>query len=99
MLVSEPGLSSCVAQIWRQRGGRSPAVLHRKTPQAGDDIVITDQFRRTVRAFHSKNDLRRLVVVVDVEVERALAGDLDLLYAVVAASRTCSTTGNDPWPI
>jgi hypothetical protein len=62
------------------------AVLQRETHQAGDDVVETDELRRTVRAFDSKVDFCRLFVVVDAEVEGALAGDLDLLGDVVSAA-------------
>ncbi len=59
------------------------AVLQRKTHQAGDHVVETDQFRRTVRAFHAQKDFCWVVVVMHADVERALAGNSDFLRDVV----------------
>jgi hypothetical protein len=55
------------------------AVLQRETHQAGNHVVEADQFRRTVRAFHSKKNFCRLLVVMDADVKRALAGDFDFM--------------------
>ena len=59
-------------------------VLQRETHQAGKHVVEADQFSRTVRAFHSKKNFCRLLVVMDADVKRALAGDFDFLCDVVA---------------
>ena len=53
------------------------AVLQGETHQAGNDIVETDQFRRTVRTFHAQEDFCWLFVIMDADVEGALAGDFD----------------------
>ena len=50
-------------------------VLQGETHQAGDHVVQTDQFRGAVWTFHSKKDFCRLLVIMDADVERALAGD------------------------
>jgi hypothetical protein len=41
------------------------AVLQGETHQAGDDIVETDQFRGTVRAFQAKEYLSWMFVVMN----------------------------------
>jgi len=61
------------------------AVLQGYAHQAGDNVVETDQFRSAVGPFEAKKDFCGVFVVMDAEVERALAGDLDLLCDVIAA--------------
>jgi hypothetical protein len=70
------------------------AVLQRETHQAGDDVVETDQFRRTVWAFHAEKDFCRSCVVMHADVERAPIGNSDFLRDVVAASRKKATGGD-----
>ena len=63
------------------------AILQGDAHQASDDIVQADQFRGTVRAFQSKKDFRRSGVIVDADVERALASDPDLLRDMISPGR------------
>ena len=51
------------------------AVLQGKAHQAGYHVVEADQFRGTVRTFHAKKDFCWLFVIMNAEVERAVAGD------------------------
>ena len=51
----------------------APAVLQRKTHQADDDVVETDQVRSAVGSF------------MDADVEGALSGDFDFLGDMIAA--------------
>ena len=61
------------------------AVLQGKTRHVGDYIVETDQFRGTVQTIHTKKNFCWLRIVMDAEVERALAGDPNFLCDVVSA--------------
>jgi hypothetical protein len=78
---------------WREFGAgeeithflKRSAALQRKTHQAGDDVIEADQFRGTVRAFDTKKDFCWLCIVMGANVERALAGDPDLLRDVIPA--------------
>jgi len=60
------------------------AVLQREAHQAGDDVVEADQFGGTVWTLHAEEDFRWMFVVMDAEVERALASDSDFLCDVMA---------------
>ena len=60
-------------------------ILQSETHQAGDNVVETDQFRRTVRALQAKKNFTRLLIVMDADVERALSRDFDFLREVMTA--------------
>lgn len=62
------------------------SMLERDARQTGDYVVEPDQFRRAVSTFEPEEEFRGLVVVVDADVQGSLAGDLDLLGDVGAAS-------------
>ena len=70
---------------------KGSAILQSQTHQAGDDVVETDQFRRTVGSFETKKDFCRVFVIMDAEVERALTSDPDFLCDVIATSRKGTT--------
>jgi len=59
------------------------AVLQREAHQAGDDVVEADQFGGTVWTLHAEEDFRWVFIVMDAEVERALAGNFDFLCDVM----------------
>jgi hypothetical protein len=59
------------------------AVLQGETHQAGDDVVEADQFGGTVWTLHAEEDFRWVFIVMDAEVERALAGNFDFLCDVM----------------
>jgi hypothetical protein len=61
------------------------AVLQGDAHQASDNVVEPDQFGGTISAFQSRKDFRRSCVIVDADVERAEASNLDLLRDMFAA--------------
>jgi hypothetical protein len=63
------------------------AILKRDAHQAGDDVVEANQFRGTVGPLHTEKDFGRVLIVMDGEVERALAGDVHFLGDVIATGR------------
>lgn len=70
-------------QIWLQRGDRRPAqgsaVLQGETQQAGNAVVESDHFSRAIGSYDAPEEFRRLLIAMDAQVERALAGEPDLL--------------------
>lgn len=61
------------------------AVLQGETAQAGDYVVEGDEFAGAVRPLDPKEEFRGLGRIMDADVERALAGDPDLLCGMVSA--------------
>ena len=72
------------------------AVLQGNAHQAGNYVVETDQFGGAVRAFDAQEDFCRLRVVMDAQVERALASDSDLLRDVVTTVGKGKAGGHRP---
>ena len=70
------------------------AVLQREAHQAGDDVVEADQFGGTVWTLQTKEDFGWMYIVMDAEVERALAGNSDLLCGMVAAGGEGTAVGH-----
>jgi len=68
-------------------------VLKSHAHEAGYNVVQPDQFRRTVSTLDAKEDLRGSIIVMDGDVERALAGDPDFLGHVGTASGEGTTRG------
>lgn len=64
---------------------RGSTVLKGHAHQAGDDVIETDELRRTVRPFDAHEDYGRLIILMDGDIQRALAGDANFLSDVVTA--------------
>jgi|SRR5678816_2075653 len=75
-------------QIWHQRGdhrnSQPEAILQGETHQAGNDVVETDQFGRAIASLKAQKEFGSVFVVMDAEIERALADDFDFLRDLVA---------------
>ena len=80
------GAGEEIAELLKRR-----AVLQRDAHQAGHHVVKANQFRGTVRTFHARKDFGWVVVVMDGDVEGALAGDFDFLRDVMTAGRKNTT--------
>jgi hypothetical protein len=80
-IVPQDGTARGELGVWEEFADllKRSTVLQRETHQAGNHVVEADQFRRTVRAFHSKKNFCRLLVVMDADVKRALASDFDFM--------------------
>ncbi|MEO7861357.1 MAG: hypothetical protein ABIU05_13105 [Nitrospirales bacterium] len=59
-------------------------VLERNAHEAGYHVVEADEFSGAVESLHAEKDFGWLCVIVDTEVERALAGNADFLRDVGA---------------
>lgn len=59
--------------------------MKRQRAQAGQDVVQGDHLRGTALTFHADEQLGRLGVLVDRDVQGPLAADLQLLGDVLAA--------------
>ena len=63
------------------------AVLRGETQWAGSHVVEIDQLQVTVRIVRPQEDVCRVFVIVDAEVERALPYNIQFLRDVMTASR------------
>lgn len=61
-------------------------MLEDETAQAGNDVVESDEFAGAVGSLDPEEEFCGLGIVMNVEVERALPGDSDLLSGMVAAA-------------
>ncbi len=67
------------------------AMLQGNAQRTGNDVIEAGQFRGTVRALHTQEDIGGLLVIMDADVEGVRPGDLDFLCDVLATSGEWTT--------